>query len=63
VAVTEADSATALEQGIDRYNAAWNDHDVDAIVSMHAAYMVFANHRGARSRSCDRSGCSSGEHG
>ena len=23
-----------LEEFIDRYNAAWNDHDVDAIVSM-----------------------------
>lgn len=34
---------------IDRYNRAWNDHDVDAIVSMHAPEMVFHNHtRGVR---------------
>jgi steroid delta-isomerase-like uncharacterized protein len=29
---------------IDRYNAAWNAHDVDAITSMHAEDVVFANH-------------------
>jgi steroid delta-isomerase-like uncharacterized protein len=29
---------------IDRYNQAWNDHDVDAIVSMHAPDFVFENH-------------------
>jgi steroid delta-isomerase-like uncharacterized protein len=29
---------------IDRYNRAWNDHDVDAIVSMHAPDFVFENH-------------------
>jgi ketosteroid isomerase-like protein len=29
---------------IERYNAAWNAHDVDAIVSMHAPGMVFENH-------------------
>ena len=29
---------------IERYNQAWNDHDVDAIVSMHAPDMVFENH-------------------
>ena len=29
---------------IDRYNAAWNDHDVDAIVSMHTDDSVFENH-------------------
>ncbi len=29
---------------IDRYNQAWNDHDVDVIVSMHAPDMVFENH-------------------
>ncbi len=27
------DSAAALESAIDRYNAAWNAHDVDAIVA------------------------------
>ena len=29
---------------IERYNEAWNAHDVDAIVSMHAPGMVFENH-------------------
>jgi steroid delta-isomerase-like uncharacterized protein len=38
------DSAEALHEAIDRYNAAWNDHDLDAIVAMHAPDMVFENH-------------------
>jgi ketosteroid isomerase-like protein len=29
---------------IDRYNDAWNAHDVDAIVSMHAPDIVFHNY-------------------
>lgn len=29
---------------VERYNDAWNRHDVDEIVSMHAADMVFENH-------------------
>jgi steroid delta-isomerase-like uncharacterized protein len=34
---------------IDRYDQAWNDQDVDAIISMHAPDMVFENHtRGVR---------------
>ena len=33
-----------LHEFIDRYNAAWNDHDVDAIVSMHTEDSVFENH-------------------
>jgi steroid delta-isomerase-like uncharacterized protein len=33
-----------LRETIDRYNAAWNAHDVDAIVAMHAPGMVFHNH-------------------
>jgi steroid delta-isomerase-like uncharacterized protein len=32
---------------IERYDQAWNDHDVDAIVSMHAPDMVFENHTAA----------------
>ena len=33
----------------DRYDRAWNDQDVDAIMSMHTADMVFENHtRGVR---------------
>jgi ketosteroid isomerase-like protein len=38
------DSAAELEQVIERYNAAWNAHDVDAIVGFHAPGMVFENH-------------------
>jgi steroid delta-isomerase-like uncharacterized protein len=33
-----------LQDFIDRYNAAWNDHDVDAILSMHTEDSVFENH-------------------
>jgi steroid delta-isomerase-like uncharacterized protein len=33
-----------LRRLIDRYNDAWNRHDVDAIVAMHAPGMVFENH-------------------
>ncbi len=38
------DDATNLEQVIDRYNAAWNEHDLDTIMSLHAPDMVFENH-------------------
>jgi steroid delta-isomerase-like uncharacterized protein len=33
-----------LEDFIDRYNAAWNAHDVEAIVEMHTEDSVFENH-------------------
>jgi steroid delta-isomerase-like uncharacterized protein len=33
-----------LQQFIDRYNEAWNEHDVDAIVEMHTPDSVFENH-------------------
>jgi steroid delta-isomerase-like uncharacterized protein len=33
-----------LQAFIDRYNAAWNDHDVEAIVSLHTEDSVFENH-------------------
>ena len=42
--MSEANSAAALEQVIERYNEAWNAQDVDAIVSFHAPGMVFENH-------------------
>ena len=29
---------------IDRYDQAWNDQDVDTIMSMHTPDMVFENH-------------------
>ena len=47
--VQTSDSAAALEAAIDRYNAAWNAHDVDAIMAMHAPDMVFANHTAGES--------------
>ena len=34
----------ALKEFIDRYNEAWNAHDVEAIVSMHTDDSVFENH-------------------
>jgi ketosteroid isomerase-like protein len=42
--VSERDTASELEGTIERYNAAWNAHDVDTIVATHAPGMVFANH-------------------
>ena len=44
MATTETDSPQALEAAIAAYNEAWNGHDLDAIMSMHAPDMVFANH-------------------
>lgn len=38
------DSAIELERTIERYNEAWNAHDLDAIVSFHAPGMIFENH-------------------
>ena len=40
----ERDNAAALEETIERYNAAWNAHDVAGIVALHAPGMVFQNH-------------------
>ncbi len=40
----DADSTPALQEAIERYNEAWNGHDVEAIVAMHAPDMVFENH-------------------
>ena len=43
------DSEQALTAAIDRYNEAWNAHDLDAIVAMHAPDMVFDNHTAGES--------------
>ena len=40
----DRNSAVALEQLIERYNDAWNAHDLDAIAALHAPGMVFENH-------------------
>jgi steroid delta-isomerase-like uncharacterized protein len=42
--VGSRDSAGALREAIGRYNDAWNEHDLDAIMAMHAPDMVFENH-------------------
>ena len=42
--VSGKDAAASLEATIGLYNEAWNAHDVDAIVAMHAPLMVFENH-------------------
>src|SRR5262245_41290429 len=41
--------AAGLQETIDRYNAAWNAHDLDAIMAMHAPDMVFENHTAGES--------------
>ena len=45
----DTDSAAALERAIERYNEAWNGHDLDAIMALHAADMVFENHTAGES--------------
>jgi steroid delta-isomerase-like uncharacterized protein len=47
--VSEKDAPGALEETIGRYNDAWNAHDLDAIMSMHAPDMVFENHTAGES--------------
>jgi len=47
--MADADSPDALEQTIERYNRAWKEHDLDAIMSMHAPDMVFENHTAGES--------------
>jgi steroid delta-isomerase-like uncharacterized protein len=44
-----ADDAGTLEERIARYNEAWNGHDLDAIMAMHAPDMVFENHTAGES--------------
>jgi steroid delta-isomerase-like uncharacterized protein len=50
---TVTDAAAALETAIERYNDAWNAHDVDAIMAMHAPDMVFQNHTAGESATGD----------
>jgi steroid delta-isomerase-like uncharacterized protein len=49
--MSEKDSAVSLEEAIGRYNDAWNAHDLDAIMAMHAPDMVFENHTAGESAS------------
>jgi len=46
-------SAEKLEALIERYNEAWNDHDLDAITAMHAPDIVFENHTAGESAEGD----------
>jgi steroid delta-isomerase-like uncharacterized protein len=47
--MSEKDTPEQLELVIARYNEAWNAHDLDAIMSMHAPDMVFHNHTAGES--------------
>lgn len=47
--MSDQDSPTSLEDAIARYNEAWNSHDLDAIMALHAEDMVFANHTAGES--------------
>jgi ketosteroid isomerase-like protein len=49
MSINARDSAEALSETIERYNDAWNDHDLDAIMAMHAPDMVFENHTAGES--------------
>lgn len=47
--MSERDSIEALTEAIEAYNEAWNAHDVDAAMAMHAPGMVFQNHTAGES--------------
>ncbi len=47
------DSTEVLTETIERYNDAWNAHDLDAIMALHAPHMVFYNHTAGESASGD----------
>jgi steroid delta-isomerase-like uncharacterized protein len=47
--MAETDTPEALQEAIDRYNDAWNAHDLETIMSMHAPDMVFENHTAGES--------------
>jgi taurine dehydrogenase small subunit len=42
--VSDGAAGAALARVIERYNDAWNEQDLDRILSMHASGMVFENH-------------------
>src|SRR3954469_15998595 len=49
MSIDAKDSPEALAEAIERYNDAWNAHDLDAIMAMHAPDMVFENHTAGES--------------
>jgi taurine dehydrogenase small subunit len=48
--------AAAFGEVIERYDAAWNAHDLDTIVALHAPGMVFENHTAAERAEGDEVG-------
>jgi ketosteroid isomerase-like protein len=48
--------AAACGEVIERYDAAWNAHDLDTIVALHAPGMVFENHTAAERAEGDEVG-------
>jgi taurine dehydrogenase small subunit len=42
--VSDGAAGAAFARVIERYNDAWNEQDLDRILSMHASGMVFENH-------------------
>jgi steroid delta-isomerase-like uncharacterized protein len=42
--VSDPNAAAEVGRAVERYNEAWNAHDLDAIVALHAPGMVFENH-------------------
>jgi steroid delta-isomerase-like uncharacterized protein len=44
LSVAQTAGRVELTDTIGRYNDAWNAHDLDAIIAMHAPDMVFENH-------------------
>jgi hypothetical protein len=48
--------AAAIGDLITRYDAAWNDHDLDTILALHAPGMVFENHTAAERAEGDEVG-------
>ena len=47
--MSPSDDPRSLERIIGAYNDAWNAHDLDAIMAMHAPDMVFENHTAGES--------------
>ena len=47
--MSDRDSPAQLADAIAAYNEAWNGHDLDAIMAMHAPDMVFENHTAGES--------------
>ena len=51
--IAQGGSAATLERAIEAYNRAWNAHDVDSIMSLHAPDMIFENHTAGESAQGD----------